>query len=97
VAEALWKARPVVASRIGGIQDQIVDGVTGVLVDPADLRRFGEAVVELLGDPARAALMGERARRRVRDEYLGPRLLRQFLRLIERLLRRRNVGPGANT
>jgi trehalose synthase len=97
VAEAMWKARPVVASRIGGIQDQIVDGVTGVLVDPADLRRFGEAVVELLGDPARAALMGERARRRVRDEYLGPRLLRQFLRLIERLLRRRNVGPGANT
>ena len=38
VAEAMWKARPVVASRVGGIQDQIEDGVTGVLIDdPADL------------------------------------------------------------
>lgn len=95
VAEAMWKARPVVASRIGGIQDQIIDGVTGVLVDPADIRRFGEAVVDLLGDPPRAALMGEKARRRVRDEYLGPRLLRQSLSLIERLLRKRSPRPGA--
>jgi len=43
VAEAMWKARPVVASRIGGIQDQIVDGETGVLLDdparPRGLRR----------------------------------------------------------
>ncbi len=38
VAEAMWKARPVVASRAGGIQDQIVDGVTGLLLDdPRDL------------------------------------------------------------
>ena len=33
VAEAMWKSRPVVAGRIGGIQDQIVDGVSGCLVD----------------------------------------------------------------
>ena len=33
VAEAMWKARPMVASRVGGIQDQIVDGVTGILLD----------------------------------------------------------------
>lgn len=98
VAEAMWKARPVVASRIGGIQDQIVDGVTGVLVDPADPGSFGRAVVDLLGDAPRAALMGERARRRVRDEYLGPRLLRQSLRLIEGILRKkRGTRRGAGT
>jgi trehalose synthase len=37
VAEAMWKARPVVASRVGGIQGQIVDGDSGVLVEPRDL------------------------------------------------------------
>ena len=38
VAEAMWKARPVVASAVGGIQDQIEDGVTGLLLDdPTDL------------------------------------------------------------
>ena len=36
VAEAMWKRRPVVGSKVGGIQDQIVDGRSGVLVDPTD-------------------------------------------------------------
>ena len=55
VAEAMWKARPVVASRIGGIQSQIIDGETGVLLDdPRDLEAFGEAVTGLLADPERA-------------------------------------------
>jgi trehalose synthase len=45
VAEAMWKARPVVASRVGGIQEQIVDGDTGVLLDdPSDLAAYGAAV-----------------------------------------------------
>ena len=54
VAEAMWKGRPVVASRIGGIQDQIVDGESGVLVDPADLAGVGAAIEGLLGDPGAA-------------------------------------------
>jgi trehalose synthase len=87
VAEAMWKARPVVASRIGGIQDQVVHRKTGLLVDdPTDLARYGEAVRSLLRHPRRAALMGERARIRVRDQYLGPRHLVQFLELLGRLL-----------
>src|SRR5205814_9450999 len=45
VAEGMWKARPVVASRIGGIQDQIVDRHSGLLLDdPADLAAYGPAV-----------------------------------------------------
>ena len=43
VAEAMWKGRPVVATRVGGIQDQIEDGRTGCLVDPHDLAAFGDA------------------------------------------------------
>ena len=87
VAEAMWKERPVVASRIGGIQDQIVDGESGLLVeDPNDLTAFGEAVASLLRDGDRAAAMGKRARERVRAEFLGPRHLLQYVELFQRLL-----------
>jgi trehalose synthase len=87
VAEAMWKARPVVASQIGGIQDQIVDGISGALVrDPLDLESFGAAVTELLRDPARAKRMGSEAQARVRNEFLGPRHLLQYLALLERLI-----------
>ena len=51
VTEAMWKGRPVVASAVGGIRDQIVDGEHGLLVaDPTNLGAFGEAVRHLLGD-----------------------------------------------
>jgi trehalose synthase len=87
VAEAMWKARPVVASRIGGIQDQIIDGVCGILLaDPEDLAAYGAAVRGLLEDPARAQLLGQRAQERVRDEFLAFRSLIQYLDLLERLL-----------
>lgn len=86
VAEAMWKARPVVASRIGGIQDQIIDGVTGHLVDPTDITAYATAVRDLLDDPERAERMGAEAQRRVRDEFLGPRHLMQYVDLIDKLL-----------
>jgi trehalose synthase len=86
VAEAMWKARPVVASRIGGIQDQIADGVSGMLVDPVDLGAFGAAVRDLLREPARARAMGREAQNRVADEFLAVRSLMQYLALIEKLV-----------
>jgi trehalose synthase len=87
VAEGMWKARPVVASRIGGIQDQIVDGETGVLIDdPTDLVEYGSAVRGLLEDHAGAERMGRAAQARVRDEFLAVRSLMQYLNLIEKIL-----------
>jgi trehalose synthase len=87
VAEAMWKARPVVASRIGGIQDQIEDGVSGLLLDdPQDLAAYGAAVTELLQDPERAQAMGKAAQERVRDHFLAVRSLMQYLDLIQKLI-----------
>ena len=86
VAEAMWKARPVVASRIGGIQDQIIDGVSGILLDrPAALGAYGGAVRGLLENPERARAIGQEAQQRVRDEFLAVRSLIQYLDLIVRL------------
>ena len=87
VAEAMWKARPVVASRIGGIQDQIVDGESGVLLDdPTDFEAAGAAIDALLDDPARAEAIGVAARERVRRSFLGTRHLVQYMELLERML-----------
>src|SRR5271166_2073869 len=86
VAEAMWKGRPVVASAIGGIREQIEDGRTGFLVGPRDLRAFGERVSELLNDPHRAERMGEAAQTRVRELFLGPRHLGQYVELLESVL-----------
>ncbi len=87
VAEGMWKGRPVVASRVGGIHDQIVDGVSGLLVDPVDPEGFGERVVQLLQNPDTARRMGAEGRARVRQEFLGPRHLAQYLALFERIVR----------
>ena len=87
VAEAMWKARPVVASRIGGIEEQIVHPETGLLIDdPRDLAAFGAAVTWLLENPDEAARIGARARERVRDRFTSVRNLLGYAALIERLI-----------
>lgn len=87
VAEGMWKAKPVVASRIGGIQDQIEHGSTGLLLDdPRDTEQFGAAVLSLLAEPERATQIGAAARERVRDRFLGARHLMQYLDLVRRLI-----------
>ena len=92
VAEAMWKERPVVASGVGGIQDQIVDGESGILIaHPRRLEEFGAAVAALLRDRDQAARIGRAARRRVRDHFLGPYHLARYFELIESLSNRRET------
>ena len=86
VSEAMWKARPVVASEVGGIGEQIEDGRTGFLVDPKDLRGFGERISWLLEDPHGADRVGEAAQARVRERFLGPRHLGQYVELLGEVL-----------
>jgi trehalose synthase len=87
VAEAMWKSRPVVASAVGGIKDQIIDGESGVLLDdPRDLVRFGEVVRELLGDEERRRSIGSNAHERVRRQFLVNRHALQYIELLGGLL-----------
>jgi trehalose synthase len=88
VAEAMWKGRPVVASRVGGIQDQIVHRESGVLLeDPRDLAAFGAALTELLSDRPRAEQIGRAARERVRDRFLSSRSLLDYLAVVRRIVK----------
>jgi trehalose synthase len=71
VTEAMFKSRPVVASAVGGIVDQIDDGVTGLLLDdPTDLASMGALVRELLGDQAMRVRLGSAARQAAVDRFL---------------------------
>ena len=87
VAEAMWKQRPVVGSRVGGIQDQVVDGETGLLIaDPHDLAACAAAIETILADPDRTQAMGEAGRQRVIDRYLAIHRLREYVELLSGLI-----------
>ncbi|MEZ5155705.1 MAG: glycosyltransferase [Solirubrobacterales bacterium] len=93
VGEAMWKGKPVVASARGGIQDQITDGVTGILLpDPSNLDEFGAAVRRLLDDEPLRIRMGIAARQRIEESYLGTRHLLNYLQMLRALLERH--GPS---
>ena len=71
---------------MGGIQDQITDGVSGLLLDdPTDIEAFAAAVRRLLEDRPYAEELGQNARQRVREQYLGIRHLSQYAELLKRV------------
>jgi trehalose synthase len=90
VAEALWKARPMVAGRVGGIVTQIQDGETGWLVDNASA--CAEACRQILADPFEARRRALAGKEHVRRRFLTPRLLRDWLVLFNRLLGNDTAG-----
>ena len=85
VTEAMWKSRPIVASRVGGIQDQIVHDRDGLLVDPHDVDGLAETMARVLEDRRLADRLGTAARNRVRDHFLADRHLEQYGGLFARL------------
>ncbi len=76
VAEAMWKGRPVVAGAVGGIVDQIDDGVDGLLVgDPRSAAMTGRALRRLLADGGERERLGAAAHVRVRADGMALRLV----------------------
>jgi trehalose synthase len=84
VSEAFWKGKPVVAGRAGGIPMQFPAGHERYLV--SSVEDSAACIVELIGDPSRRRSFGEAAREHVRKGYLLPRLLRDELKLVKRVL-----------
>jgi trehalose synthase len=79
VSEALWKGRPVVGGRAGGIKLQIRDGFDGYLVDTVE--ECAQKIVDLLADPVGADAMGSQGREHVRENFLSTRELEDWLSL----------------
>ncbi len=83
VSEGLWKARPVVGGRAGGITLQIREGENGFLVDSTEA--CARRCVELLEDPARADTMGKHGKEHVRANFLSTRELEDWINLFTSL------------
>lgn len=83
ISEALWKGRPVVAGRVGGIPLQLIDGETGYLVQTTE--ECAQRVALLLRDAPLAARMGAAGREFVRERFLITRYLRDYLKIFQTL------------
>ena len=84
--EAMERARPVIASAVGGLPEIVADGETGLVVAPADADALADAIVALAGDLPRAAEMGAAARARALAEFTPERCVERVEELYERAL-----------
>lgn len=94
-AEAMAAGRPVVATRVGGLAEIIVDGVTGCLVAPEDSAAFAAALIRLLGNPGQAAEMGERGRVRVAEHFSSDTFADTIVAAYRHFLERKARPGGA--
>ena len=83
VTEAIWKARPFVGGAVGGIPLQVSDGETGFLV--SSVEECAERSLQILEDPGLGQRLGRAGKESARRRFLTPRLLRDWLELLERI------------
>jgi trehalose synthase len=79
VSEGMWKGKPVIGGNVGGIRLQIEDSKSGYLVDSPD--QAGNRIAQLLANPELRAKMGKAAKERIREQFLMPRLLSDYLQV----------------
>jgi glycosyltransferase involved in cell wall biosynthesis len=85
VLEAMAAERPIIATAIGGTDEAVVDGVTGVLVPPRDAAALAAAIGRLRSDPALAARLARAARARVEAEFSSEAMARGVMRVYDAL------------
>ncbi|RPI55804.1 MAG: glycosyltransferase [Acidobacteria bacterium] len=96
--ESMAAGAAVVATRVGGTPEAIMDGVTGLLVEPGDASALAESIARLVRDPALARRLGRAARRHIEDRYSVERMVfateQLYLNLLAR--KRRKMSPAAS-
>jgi trehalose synthase len=86
VAEALYKGTPVVASNVGGIPLQVVNGVNGFLHEPHNLRGFSDSVIKLLKDEKLRVTLGNAGKEHVKKNFLITRLMLDWINLMNKVI-----------
>ena len=75
--------KPVIAGNVGGAKEAVVDGQTGVLVNPEKKSEISEAIIKLFKDKELAKKLGENGKKRVRDEFLWNRIVKRFEEIVD--------------
>jgi trehalose synthase len=83
--EAMWKGKPVIGGNVGGIKLQIKDGKNGFLVSSP--KEASQRIIELIKDKNLQEKLGKAAKETVRQKFLIPRLLRDYLKLFKKILK----------
>ena len=91
--EAMALGKPVVACRVGGTPEVVVDGETGLLVAPGHPRELAAALERLLADPEKARAMGEAGRRRAREAFDLEQMVTKIERIYRDLIAERAPSP----
>jgi trehalose synthase len=86
VSEALWKGVPVVASNVGGIPSQVIDGKNGYLLEPLDYKGFAEKITYLIQHPNIAKNMGRYGKIHVKNNFLITRHLLDYIQLMKKVM-----------
>ena len=84
VSEGMWKGKPVIGGKTGGIVDQIDDGKNGFLVSTS--AELAEKIIWLISHPKEAENMGREGREKAREQFLMPRLIADHLKLYQELI-----------
>jgi starch synthase len=85
VAETMASGVPVVASRVGGLPELVIDGTTGLLVDPDNPAALSQAILRILDDRASAQAMGRAGRRRAEKLFAWEKIVETLLALYKEL------------
>jgi glycosyltransferase involved in cell wall biosynthesis len=86
---------PVVATRVGGVPEAVVDGQTGILVPPFDAASLADACIALIQDPIRRGQLGKAGRRFVLDHYQWHQNAATMASVYSQLLEGRTVSTPA--
>jgi glycosyltransferase involved in cell wall biosynthesis len=96
ILEAMAAARPVVTTRVGGNPELVVDGETGLLVEPAHPRALADAVLQVLTNPTEARRLGQRGRERVQSRFTIDAMVRAYEAIYDAALGRTACAGAAS-
>lgn len=95
LVEAAAHALPVVATRVGGTEDRVLDGRTGFLVEPRNPQQLAEALLKLLADPQKRWAMGGAGRRLALDRFVWEKVGQKMAQHIRQSLAETQTHPAA--